>query len=49
MKLDVLDAETEGMIGYLLEQEIHAHLPQDRGVATILTQMVVDPKDPACE
>lgn len=48
-QLDVLDAETEGMIGYLLEQEIHAHLdsPKERGLVTILTQMVVDPKDPA--
>lgn len=45
--LDVLDAETEGMIGYMIEQELHPHLPSDRGVATILTQVVVDPNDPA--
>jgi carbamate kinase len=44
--LDVLDAETEGMIGYLLEQELGNHLPPDR-VATLLTQIVVDPADPA--
>ena len=44
--LDVLDAETEGMVGYLLEQELGRHLPEDR-LATLLTQIVVDPHDPA--
>jgi carbamate kinase len=44
--LDVLDAETEGMVGYLLEQELSRHLPEDR-LATLLTQVVVDPADPA--
>lgn len=44
--LDVLGAETEGMIGYLLEQELGRHLPRDR-VVTILTQVVVDGRDPA--
>lgn len=47
MQLDVLDAETEGMIGYLLEQEIEPLLPPDRGMATILSQIQVDPNDPA--
>jgi carbamate kinase len=47
MQLDVLDAETEGMIGYLLEQEIQPHLAPDRGLATVLSQILVDPKDPA--
>jgi carbamate kinase len=47
MTLDVLDAETEGMIGYLLEQEMLPFLPPDRGMATILSQILVDPKDPA--
>ena len=42
--LDVLDAETEGMVGYLLEQELGRHLPRER-VATLLTQIVVDPTD----
>lgn len=42
--LDVLDAETEGMIGYLLEQELGRHLDRDR-LATLLTQVVVDPTD----
>ncbi len=44
--LDVLGAESEGMIGYLLEQAIGNEL-RDRDVATLLTQVVVDPADPA--
>lgn len=44
--LDVLDAETEGMVGYLLEQELGRHLPRER-LATLLTQVLVDPLDPA--
>jgi carbamate kinase len=44
--LDVLGAETEGMIGYLLEQELGNELGDAR-VATLLTQVVVDPADPA--
>ena len=44
--LDVLDAETEGMVGYLLEQELGTHLDRER-LATLLTQIVVDPDDPA--
>lgn len=44
--LDVLGAETEGMIGYLLEQELRNALP-GRAVATLLTQVVVDAADPA--
>lgn len=50
MELDVLDAETEGMIGYLLEQEIDHALGNDakrRGVVTLLSQIIVDPKDEA--
>jgi carbamate kinase len=43
--LDVLDAETEGMIGYLLEQELDNVV--DKGTVTVLSQIVVDPKDPA--
>ncbi|MCB1985490.1 MAG: carbamate kinase [Nitrosomonas sp.] len=45
--LDILDAETEGMIGYLLEQEMINHLPSDRQCATLLTQIEVDSNDPA--
>jgi carbamate kinase len=44
--LDVLGAETEGMVGYMLDQELANALP-DRSVATLLTQVVVDPDDPA--
>ena len=44
--LDILDAETEGMIGYLIEQELGNLLP-DRRFATLLTQIEVDPNDPA--
>lgn len=44
--LDVLDAESEGMVGYLIEQELGCHLPRER-IATLLTQVVVDPLDPA--
>jgi len=47
--LDILDAESEGMIGYLLEQEIINHISDEkmRGTATVLSQIVVDPEDPA--
>ncbi len=43
--LDVLGAESEGMIGYVLEQELENRLP-GRTVVTVLTQVVVDPADP---
>lgn len=45
--LDILDAETEGMIGYMIEQELGNLLPADRRCATLLTQIEVDPNDPA--
>jgi len=45
--LDVLGAETEGMIGYLLEQELGNRLPFEVPLATILTMVEVDPADPA--
>ncbi|SCK50342.1 carbamate kinase [Variovorax sp. HW608] len=45
--LDVLDAETEGMIGYMIEQELGNLLPFERPFATLLTMIEVDPKDPA--
>ena len=44
--LDALDALTEGSIGYLLSQSLANALP-GREVATLLTQVVVDPADPA--
>lgn len=46
MPLDVLGAESEGMIGYLLEQELRGRLP-GREIATLLTQVEIDPNDPA--
>lgn len=45
--LDVLGAETEGMIGYMIEQEMGNLLPQDVPFATILTMIEVDGADPA--
>jgi carbamate kinase len=45
--LDVLGAETEGMIGYMIEQELGNVLPFERPFATILTMIEVDPGDPA--
>lgn len=47
--LDVLGAQTDGMIGYLLEQELANLLPASRTVATLLTRVEVDPRDPAFE
>jgi carbamate kinase len=44
--LDVLGAESEGMIGYMLEQGLENRLA-DRRVATLLTQVIVDADDPA--
>jgi carbamate kinase len=45
--LDVLGAQTDGMIGYLLEQELSNRLPVSRRVTTLLTRVEVDPGDPA--
>jgi carbamate kinase len=45
--LDVLGAESEGMIGYLIEQELRNALPEQKLFATLLTQSLVDPSDPA--
>ncbi|MEJ2794018.1 carbamate kinase [Iodobacter sp. LRB] len=45
--LDVLGAETEGMIGYMIEQELGNLLPVETPFATILTQVEVDAADPA--
>lgn len=45
--LDVLGAETEGMIGYMIEQELGNVLPFEKAIATILTMVEVDPEDPA--
>ena len=45
--LDVLGAQTEGMIGYLIEQELGNLLPAEVPFATILTMVEVDADDPA--
>jgi len=45
--LDVLGAETEGMIGYLIEQELGNLMPFEKPIATVLTMTEVDPDDPA--
>jgi carbamate kinase len=47
--LDVLGAQTEGMIGYVLEQELGNLLPAEVPFATILTMVEVDPLDPGFE
>ena len=43
----MLDAQTEGMIGYLIEQELGNLLPFEQPIATLLTMVEVDPADPA--
>jgi carbamate kinase len=45
--LDVLGAQTEGMIGYVLEQELGNLLPVEVPFATLLTMVEVHPDDPA--
>jgi carbamate kinase len=45
--LDILGAETQGMIGYLVEQELGNLVPFDKPLATLLTMIEVDPHDPA--
>jgi carbamate kinase len=47
--LDVLGAETQGMIGYLIEQELGNRLPFEKPIASLLTMIEVDPADPAFE
>ena len=45
--LDVLGAQTQGMIAYLLEQELRNHFPATERFATIMTMVEVDEADPA--
>lgn len=45
--LDVLGAQTEAMIGYVIEQELGNLLPSGPPLATLLTMVEVDPADPA--
>jgi carbamate kinase len=43
--LDMLGAESQGMIGYVIAQELRNARP-DRAVAALLTQILIDPGDP---
>jgi carbamate kinase len=45
--LDVLGAQTEAMIGYVIEQELGNLLPAEQHLATVLTMIEVDRDDPA--
>ena len=45
--LDVLGAQTEAMIGYVIEQELGNLLPAEQSLATVLTMIEVDGDDPA--
>ena len=45
--LDILGAQTEGMIGYMIEQELGNLLPMEEPLAAILTMVEVDPDDSA--
>lgn len=45
--LDLLGAQTDGMIGYVIEQALENALDHDRPIVTLLTQIVVDANDPA--
>jgi carbamate kinase len=50
MPMDVCGAETQGQIGYMLQQSLHNHMVKLRlhvPVATFLTEVVVDRHDPA--
>jgi carbamate kinase len=52
MPMDVCGAESQGQIGYMLEQTLLNHLRKrglDTPVVTVLTQVAVDPKDKAFE
>lgn len=49
LPLDVLGAQTQGMIGYMIEDELRDELAGKREVATLLTQVEVDADDPAFE
>lgn len=44
--LDILGTESQGMIGYMLQQALKNHLPE-REISVLLTQVEVDANDPA--
>jgi carbamate kinase len=45
--LDLLGAQTEGMIGYVIQQELGNELPFEKHLASLLTLIEVDRDDPA--
>lgn len=45
--LDVIGAESIGMIGYMIQQELANFVPKSASLCNVLTQTEVDPKDPA--
>jgi len=45
--LDVISAETVGMIGYMIEQELGNIIPFDDHIVTVITQILIEPDDPA--
>ncbi|MFF1356257.1 carbamate kinase [Streptomyces sp. NPDC058297] len=47
--LDILGAETQGMIGYVIQQELSNALAGEREVAAVVTTTEVDEADPAFE
>jgi carbamate kinase len=47
--LDFLGAQTEGMIGYVIQQELGNELPFEKRIASLLTLIEVDRQDPAFE
>jgi len=50
MPLDVCGAESQGLIGYMIQQAMHNEIAREgmrASVVTVLTQVVVDPADPA--
>ena len=47
LTLDILDAESAGMVGYVIEQELGNQLPPGRSVVTVLTTTLVSRTDPA--
>jgi carbamate kinase len=47
LPMDVLDAESEGWIGYALELALRNALPPGAEIVTLLTQTLVDAADPA--
>lgn len=47
--MDILGAQTQGMIGYVLQEELSNELRGERDVNVLFTSTLVDPNDPAFE